>query len=130
MSWGLSVYGIPQPILVFGFVFLFVGFPLFLASNFEDDVMVLIERKRAKKASNKKDIKLSWIFFILGSAFGIISTLLLSKLRESIGGIPLEKVSILFMIVFSFLVTTQLDSIIDFYRIKKMRAKSISENSK
>lgn len=102
----------------------------FPSPNFDDDVMTLIERKLSKKASSKKDIKLSWIFFILGSAFGIISALFLSKLRESLWGIPLEKVTILFLIIFSFLITTQLDSIVDFYKIKKMRAKSISENAK
>jgi len=34
MDWSFSFYGIPQPILVFAFVFLFVGFPLFLAWYF------------------------------------------------------------------------------------------------
>lgn len=91
--------------------------------NFDDDVMRLIEKRLSKKVSITRDIKLSWIFFILGSTFGIIATIVLSKLKESFWGIPLDKLVILFLIIFSFLVTTQLDSLIDFYKIKKMKTK-------
>lgn len=87
--------------------------------NFDDDVMGLIEKRLSKKASIRRDIKLSWIFFILGSTFGIIGTLVLSKLKESFLGFPLDKLNILFLIIFSLLAMTQLDSLIDFYKIKK-----------
>ncbi len=87
--------------------------------NFDDDVMRLIEKRLSKKVSITRDIKLSWIFFILGSTFGIIATIVLSKLKESFWGIPLDKLVILFLIIFSFLVTTQLDSLIDFYKKKR-----------
>jgi hypothetical protein len=93
------------------------------SKNFDDDVMKLIEMRLSKKVSRMRDIVLSWIFFILGSTFGIIATILISKLKETFWGIPSDKITILFLIIFSFLVTTQLDSLIDFYKIKKMKTK-------
>lgn len=93
------------------------------SKNFDDDVMKLIEMRLTKKVSMTRDIALSWIFFILGSIFGTIATIFISKLKETFWGIPSDKITILFLIIFSFLVTTQLDSLIDFYKIKKMKTK-------
>ena len=93
------------------------------SKNFDDDVMKLIEMRLLKKVSMTRDIVLSWIFFILGSTFGTISTILISKLKETFWGISSAKVTILFLIIFSFIVTTQLDSLIEFYKIKKMKTK-------
>jgi len=87
--------------------------------DFDDKVMGLIYKRLLKKISITRDIKLSWIFFILGSTFGIIVSIILPKLQESMTGIPMAKITILFLIIFSFLVMTQLDSFIDFYKRRK-----------
>lgn len=87
--------------------------------DFDDRVMELIEKRSLKKASLMRDIKLSWIFFILGSAFGIIVTIILIMLPVSLGGIPLDKFTILFLIIFSYLILTHIDSLREFYRQKK-----------
>jgi hypothetical protein len=88
--------------------------------DFDDNVMGLIEKRFSKKVSITRDIKLSWIFFILGSTFGIIVTLILPKLQGSVFGIPLDKLTIPFLIIFSFLVMTQLENLKDFYKRGKI----------
>jgi len=88
--------------------------------DFEDNVMGLIEKRLSKKVSITRDIKLSWIFFILGSTFGIIVIIILPKLHVSVGGITMDKLTIPFLIIFSYLVMTQLDCLIDFYKRGKI----------
>src|SRR5674476_329632 len=90
------------------------------SQHFDDDVMKLIEKRLSKKVSITRDIKLSWIFFILGSTFGIIVTIILPKLHVSVGGITMDKLTIPFLIIFSYLVMTQLDCLIDFYKRRKI----------
>jgi hypothetical protein len=87
--------------------------------DFEDKIMGLIEKKLSKKVSISRDIKLSWVFFILGSTFGIIFTILLPKIKQPVLGIDLEKLTIPFLIIFGFLLLSQIDSLIDFYKGQK-----------
>jgi hypothetical protein len=89
-------------------------------ADFEDNVMGLIEKRLSKKVSILRDIKLSWIFFILGSTFGIIVTIILSKLHVSVGGITMDRLTIPFLIIFSYLVMTQIESLLDFYKRRKI----------
>lgn len=87
--------------------------------DFDDSVMRLIEKRLSKKSSISRDIKLSWIFFVLGSIFGIIISIILPKIQESVLGIPLDKLTMPFLIVFSFFLVTQLDNLIAFYKRQK-----------
>jgi len=91
--------------------------------NFEDKMMGLIEKKLSKKVSISRDIKLSWLFFILGSTFGIIVTILLPKIQQPVLGINLNKLTIPFLIMFAFLLLSQIDSLIDFYKGQKKLTK-------
>jgi hypothetical protein len=84
--------------------------------DFEDKIMGLIDNGISKKVSISRDIILSWIFFILGSAFGIIITILLPKIQQPVLGINFEKLSIPFRIIFVFLLLSQIDNLIDFYK--------------
>jgi hypothetical protein len=84
--------------------------------DFEDKIMGLIEKKLSKKVSISRDIKLSWIFFILGTIFGIIVTILLPKIHQPVLGINLDKLTIPFLIIFAYLLLSQIDSLIDFYK--------------
>jgi hypothetical protein len=84
-------------------------------TDFDDNVMELIEKKLAKKTSISRDIKLSWVFFILGSIFGIIVTIILPKVRQTVFGITSDRLILPFLIIFSFLLLTQIDNLIDFY---------------
>ena len=91
--------------------------------EFEDKVMGLIEKKLSKKNSIDRDIKLSWLFFIIGSAFGIIVTVLLSRIQQPVLGIDKDLLTILFLILFSFLLLSHLDSLTDFYKAQKTQTK-------
>jgi hypothetical protein len=88
-------------------------------ADFDDKLMELIGRRYLKKVSISRDVKLSWIFFILGSACGIIISIILPRLQETLFGIPIEEFKLLFLIIFAFLLVTQLDSLIDIYKRQK-----------
>jgi len=81
-------------------------------SDFEDNVMIEIEKERSFQKSVSKDVKLSWFFFIAGSVFGIVISLILPHLKGSIFGIAPEKLAISFQIVFTLLLFTQLETLI------------------
>ena len=85
-------------------------------TDFEDRIMGLIEKKHSKKVSISRDLKLSWVFFILGSTFGIIVTILIPKIQQPVLGIDLDNLTIPFLIIFAFLLLSQIDSLIDFYK--------------
>lgn len=87
--------------------------------DFDNKIMGLIENKLSKKASILRDIKLSWICFILGSAFGILVPILLSKIQQPVLGMDLEKLTMPFLIIFSFLILSQFDSLMDFHKRQK-----------
>jgi hypothetical protein len=87
--------------------------------EFEDKVMGLIKRKLSRKLSINRDIKLSWLFFILGSAIGIIVTSLLTSIQQPVLGMDKAILTMTFLIVFSFLLLSHLDCLIDFYKRHK-----------
>jgi hypothetical protein len=84
--------------------------------DFEDNVMMQIKKENLYQKSVSKDIKLSWFFFIAGSVFGIVISLILPHLQTSIFGIAPEKLAISFQIVFTLLLFTQLETLIKFIR--------------
>ena len=91
--------------------------------DFDNHVMGLIEHQVLKKASISRDIKLSWIFFILGSIIGVILSILLQKSEGTILGVSFDKLVIPFLIVCSFLILSQFDILLDFYRRQKVKTK-------
>lgn len=88
--------------------------------EFDDRVMGLIKKKLSRKLSINRDIKLSWLFFILGSAFGITVTVLLLRFKQPVFGMEIDKLTLPFLIIFSFLLLSQLDSLIGFYKRRKI----------
>jgi hypothetical protein len=91
--------------------------------DFDNYVMGLIEHQVLKKASISRDIKLSWTFFILGSIIGVILAVLLLRSEGMIMGVSFDKLAIPFLIVCSFLVLSQFDILLDFYRRQKVKMK-------
>jgi len=81
-------------------------------SDFEDNVMLQIECQNAVS----KELKLSWIFFILGSVFGIILSIFIAQLREPIFGIQPINLTLFFAIIFASTLFTQIDTLIKFSR--------------
>jgi hypothetical protein len=92
-------------------------------SDFEDNVMRSIDKRFVKKESLRRDFKLSCFFFITGSIFGIIVSIILPIFQRSILGISSEKLSIIFMVIFSLVFLTQLESLMNLYTRLKNNTK-------
>lgn len=85
-------------------------------SDFDDKVMSSIQKTVQKKSSIATDIKLSWIFFIIGSTFGTIVSLLLPRIQEPVLGLHLDKLSLPIQILFALWFVYQLDNFLAFYK--------------
>lgn len=79
-------------------------------SDFEDSIMHLIEEKATRKSKIMKELKLSRVFFIVGSVFGFATSILLSQLKEPFLGIDQNVIALSFQIVFATLFFTQVES--------------------
>jgi len=84
--------------------------------DFEDNVMIQIEKENSFRHSVSKDVKLSWIFFIAGSVFGIAISLILPHLQGLIFGIQPQKLAIFFQMIFVILLFTQLETLLRFIK--------------
>jgi hypothetical protein len=88
--------------------------------DFEDNVMRIVELNQKKQNIIQKDLRLSWIFFLLGSSFGITISILLPKFQEPIFGLSVDKFTIPFQVLFIFLFITQLNYLMDYYSKTKI----------
>lgn len=84
--------------------------------DFEDNVMRLVQSNQKERTNIKRDLRLSWIFFLIGSIFGITISIILPKFLESSYGLSIDTITITFQIVFIFLFVTQLNYLIDIYK--------------
>jgi len=78
-------------------------------SNFEDTVMRHIEEETIRKKTISKQLRFSRFFFILGSVFGFIITLLLSQIKAPVLGIDQNIIALIFQILFATLFFTQIE---------------------
>lgn len=85
-------------------------------SDFEDNVMMQIESRVLRHHKWSKELSLSWIFFIVGSVFGIVLSVFIAQLRDPIFGIQPVNLTLFFAIVFSAVLFTQIDTLIKFSR--------------
>lgn len=85
-------------------------------SNFEDAVMLLIEEESIRKKTISKQLKLSRFFFVLGSVFGFVLSILLSQIKAPVLGIDQNIIALVFQIVFATLFFTQLER---FFNLRK-----------
>lgn len=90
-------------------------------SDFDDNVMMAVEKKVSRKESISGDLKLSWIFFIIGSVFGIAVSIALPAIREPVFGLHLNNLLIPFQIVFVLLLVSQLDNLVSFYNKRSQK---------
>jgi hypothetical protein len=85
-------------------------------SDFDDKVMELIELGQMKKRNTQKEIKLSWIFFLTGSVFGIFISIALPMFQESFMGINIDRFIIPFQIIFVLLFVSQINNLLAYYK--------------
>jgi hypothetical protein len=85
-------------------------------SDFEDNVMMQIERKIVHQQGIAKDIKLSWLFFVVGTTFGIMISWILPRIPQKIFGIDPKSLAICFQIIFVVLIFTQIEALLGFFK--------------
>ena len=85
-------------------------------SDFEGKLMAQIHREARQKQTFYKDLKLSWLFFVVGLFLGIFLTSLLGQMDETVWGIPTRPVMMVVEALFVVLLLTQFDKLIELTR--------------
>lgn len=81
-------------------------------SDFEDKLMVQIYNEAKTSRSFLKDIKLSWFFFVLGTFFGLILNIIVSKMNQPILGLPAQLFSLIIQTLFVIFLLFYFDKLI------------------
>ena len=82
--------------------------------DFEENVMEQIHAKEATPKSVWRNLKISWIFFFVGTFFGIFVTQFLADIRVSFLGENSKLILLVGEILIVFVVASQFDSLIRF----------------
>ncbi len=85
-------------------------------SDFEENVMHRIQSEAKQKEVFSLNIKLSFCFFLLGTALGLIINFFLQNSNITFLGISSENVLLIFQVSFVLLFLTQLESLIKLIR--------------
>ena len=80
-------------------------------TDFEDKVMLGIHKQTRQKKTVVKDTRLSCLFFLLGTGFGLSINYLLSHASQSLMGFSPEQILLFFQVSYVFLFLTQLEKI-------------------
>ncbi len=81
-------------------------------SDFEDKLMEQIHRGKESSRSLLKDIKLSWFFFVVGTVFGLVISIVVGQMQGTIFGYPAQRVLIIAQAVFVVFALSQFDRLI------------------
>lgn len=91
-------------------------------SDFEDKMMSRVKNELLGKHSIIKNLRLSWLFFLLGSVFGLVVSISLPMLQIELGGIDIRTLRYPIMAIVLFVIIWQLDEMIKItMRQKKQR---------
>ncbi|WP_316819194.1 hypothetical protein [Pedobacter nyackensis] len=92
--------------------------------DFDNNLMLRIEKEASKGTSLNSNMKMSMLFFMLGTGFGLLVSHLLPILGETLIGIDIKTVVLIFQLLYIILILTQLENIIRlFSQIKLIRTK-------
>ncbi|MCC5904887.1 MAG: hypothetical protein JJU13_01655 [Balneolaceae bacterium] len=80
--------------------------------DFEHDVMMQIEIEESLRNASSSGIAWSWVFFIAGTVFGILLTLMIPQLEISILGMGAGEMNLLFQVGFCLFVLLHLEKLI------------------
>ena len=81
-------------------------------SDFEETLMMRIEKEKADGKILSRDRRLSFTFFILGTLLGLMLNFILEQSKFSFPGISKEACLLLFQCIFILLFLTQVQSFI------------------
>ena len=82
--------------------------------DFEDNVMQQIRAKEASRRSVWRNLKISWVFFFIGTFFGVFITQFLADIRVPFLGENSKLILLFGEIIIVFVVASQFDSLIRF----------------
>ena len=88
-------------------------------SDFEDRLMEQIRKEEITSRSFWRSIKLSWLFFMIGTCLGIYITTFLYQPNAVIMGIPVRQIILIIQVIFTILILTQFDKLIQLARERK-----------
>lgn len=81
-------------------------------SDFESRLMGRIVAEKSWRKSFVKNMRLSWLFFTIGSLFGIMATVLFPYFERRFFGFDLKLIQMPVLLVISFIILWQLDAMI------------------
>ena len=84
--------------------------------DFEEKLMEKIHNEEKITRSFLKDVKLSWLFFIIGSCFGLFLSVISSQINNTVWGIHAQQITMLIQVVFVVLLLCQFDNLIKLSR--------------
>jgi hypothetical protein len=85
-------------------------------ADFEDKLMEQIHKEAKTSRSFLKDVKLSWLFFIVGTFFGLFLSVIAGQINETIFGFPAQRIILLVQVAFVILLLSQFDRLIELTR--------------
>ena len=80
--------------------------------DFEDNVMQQVYAKEASRRSVWRNLKISWIFFFIGTFFGIFATQFLADIQVPFLGENSKLILLIGEILIVFVVASQFDNLI------------------
>lgn len=83
-------------------------------ANFEDRLMGKIKAEAKAKQSILKNVRLSWLFFTIGSLFGIGATILIPMIEKSIWGLDFKYLQMPVFLVLAFIIIWQFEALIKY----------------
>lgn len=89
-------------------------------SDFEDNMMQRIQREAKNKDVISNNMRLSLIFFLLGSIFGLFVGDFLTQSTEAIFNIPKEKALLFFQLIYLLVFLNQLNSLIKLWKVQRL----------
>jgi len=88
-------------------------------SDFEEKLMEQIHNEVKATRSFRKNVNLSWFFFIGGTCLGLLLSVVATQIKQTIFGLPAQQMIVIFQVVFSILLLSQFDKLIELTRKKR-----------
>jgi hypothetical protein len=80
--------------------------------DFEEQLMQQIHKEATTSHSFRKDVKLSWFFFVVGTLFGLLLNFIVMEMNKTIFGFPLQRLMLIIQALFVIFLLFQFDKLI------------------